>query len=332
MIIADMHCDTVALMLEKKRIGDIHPLRENEGHVDLIRMKKSGYVLQNFALFVDIGRCDNPWEEVNELYNCYLEEMEKNSDLISPVRCFDDIEKNSLENKMSALLTVEEGATCMGETEKLDKLYDMGVRMMTLTWNYPNGIGFPNIDYSTDKKAKDMYVPNIENGLTLLGREIVEYMEKLGMIVDVSHLSDAGFYDVWECAKKPFVASHSNARMVCRNVRNLTDDMLRKLAERGGCTGLNFYPMFLKDVPCGVSNSSTAEAIVEHAKHIVNCAGIDVLALGSDFDGFDCQAELKGVQSIELLCDALHKGGFTQGQIDKIFYENVLRVYKEVLK
>ncbi len=331
MKIADMHCDTVALMLEKKRMGNIHHLRENEGHIDLVRMEKSGYILQNFALFVDIGRCDNPWEGVNELYNCYLEEMEKNSDIIAPVRCFDDIEKNSFEGKMSSLLTVEEGAACMGETKKLDKLYDMGVRMMTLTWNYPNEIGFPNIDYSTDKKAKDMYVPNIENGLTPIGREIVEYMEELGMIVDVSHLSDAGFYNVLECTKKPFVASHSNARALCGCVRNLTDDMLCKLAERGGCTGLNFYPVFLKDVPCGAPNPGTVEAIVEHAKHIVNCAGIDVLALGSDFDGFDSHTELKGVQSIELLWNALHKGGFTQGQIDKIFYKNVFRVYKEVL-
>ena len=332
MKIADMHCDTISLILEKRREGRIYSLRENGGHVDLMRMRKSGYVLQNFALFVDVGRCENPWEELCELYNCYSNELKKNAELIAPVLCFDDIETNLMKNKMSSLLTVEEGAVCMGETKKLDKLYDMGVRMMTLTWNYPNVIGFPNIDYSNRKGTDDMYVPNGEKGLTELGREIVEHMERLGIIVDVSHLSDAGFYDVLNCTKVPFVASHSNARAVCRCARNLTDDMLRKLSERGGCIGLNFYPMFLKDLTAGVSYNGGVDEIVDHAKHIVNCAGIDVLALGSDFDGFDYNAELNGVQSTELLWDALGKCGFSEGEIDKIFYKNLLRVYKDVLK
>ncbi len=331
MNILDMHCDTISLMLENRRAGKKHSLRENTGHVDLVRMKKSGYILQNFALFVDNGKCQNPWDEVLELYDCYMDEMLKNGDLISPVLCFDDIEKNISQDKMSSLLTVEEGAVCMGEIEKLNKLYDMGVRMMTLTWNYPNEIGFPNTDYS-GKSTVDPYTSDTINGLTEKGREMVEQMDKLGMIVDVSHLSDAGFYDVLECSKKPFVASHSNARSICRHVRNLTDDMLKKLGERGGVAGLNFYPVFLTDVPDCTPNPGTLDAVVMHAKHIVKCAGIEALSLGSDFDGMDGHAHLTGAESMHLLYDALGKAGFTQDQIDKVFYKNALRVYKDVLK
>ena len=332
MKVLDMHCDTVSVLLEQRRAGAEISLRKNEGHLDLLRMKDSGYLLQNFALFVDSGSGRDPWEEVCALQALYQEELAKNEDLIAPVLKYKDIEENQAQGKLSALITVEEGAVCKGEVEKLRKLYEMGVRMMTLTWNHPNEIGFPNLDSVRSGEKDFLYIADYQNGLTGRGREMVAAMEELGMIVDVSHLSDAGFYDVLECTKKPFVASHSNARSICRCVRNLTDDMLQKLAERGGCTGLNYCPDFLKEVPYGEKNPGTVAAIVEHAKHIVNVAGIEVLGLGSDFDGIEGHAELKGVQSMELLWEALHQSGFTQGQLDKIFYQNVMRVYRDVLE
>lgn len=331
MKVLDMHCDTISVLLRQKREGKAASLRENMGHLDLVRMKESGYLLQNFALFVNKGSGRDPWEEVCALQEFYQEELAKNGDLIAPVLKFTDIADNEAKGKLSAMLTVEEGAVCKGEVEKLRKLYEMGVRMMTLTWNYPNEIGFPNLDCAREEEKDFLYIADAVNGLTERGKEIVSVMEELGMIVDVSHLSDAGFYDVLECTKKPFVASHSNARSMCRCVRNLTDDMLRKLADRGGCTGLNYCPDFLTEVPHGEKNPGTVEAVVEHAKHIVNVAGVEVLGLGSDFDGIDGHAQLQGVQSMELLWDAMHKGGFTQAQLDKIFYQNVLRVYQDVL-
>lgn len=332
MKVLDMHCDTISVLLRQKREGSVASLRDNKGHLDLVRMKNSGYLLQNFALFVNIGSGRDPWEEVCALQEFFWEELAKNADLIAPVLKYGDIAANEEQGKLSAMLTVEEGAVCKGEVEKLRKLYDMGVRMMTLTWNHPNEIGFPNLDSAREEEQDFLYMADAVNGLTERGKEIVSVMEELGMIVDVSHLSDAGFYDVLECTKKPFVASHSNARSMCRCVRNLTDDMLRRLAERGGCTGLNYCPDFLKEVPSGEKNPGTVAAVVEHAKHIVNVAGVEVLGLGSDFDGIDGHAQLQGVQSMELLWDALHKGGFTQAQLDKVFYQNVLRVYREVLK
>lgn len=340
MNIIDMHCDTISKILEDRENGRQTFLRENKGHIDLLRMKNSGYLLQNFALFVDKKRCDDPWEQIQRLYRIYQSEMEVNSDIIAPVLQFKDISANDEMGKMSAMLTVEEGAVCKGETEKLKQLYKMGVRMLTLTWNYPNELGRPNMDAEAFKNSTGgsadfesfFYTPDNERGLTEKGREFVAVMEELGMIPDVSHLSDAGFYDVLECTRNPFVASHSNARSVCRCVRNMSGDMIKKLADRGGVMGLNFCADFLREVPVGKYNPGDMEAVVAHAKYITNLGGIEVLGLGSDFDGIDTNEALPGAESTGRLWDALNKSGYSEEELDKIFYKNVLRVYGDTLK
>lgn len=332
MKIIDMHCDTISALYNRKTEGA--DLRKNDGHIDLLRMKGSGYLLQNFALFVQLNRDGDPWERVRSLYAYYQEQIEKNSDIIAPVLAFSDIAENEAAGKMSAMLTVEEGAVCKGELEKLHSLYHMGVRMLTLTWNFENELGHPNFDRSLREKSFELFfhTPNLTGGLTEKGREFVTEMEKLGMIPDVSHLSDAGFYDVLSVTKKPFVASHSNARSVCACVRNMTDDMIHRLAERGGCMGLNFCADFLEEKPAGTQNAGTVESVVRHARHIADTGGVEVLGLGSDFDGIDTHEELPGAQSMAVLWEALKRGGFTERQLDGIFYQNVLRVYKDTLK
>lgn len=331
MKIIDMHCDTISELLHKKRNGQDISLRTNDMHLDLERMQGSGYLLQNFALYVNLKGCQEPWEEVCAMYQLYREEMSENADLILPVLRYEDIAANEAAGKMSAMLTVEEGAVCKGEIDKLCSLYDIGVRMLTLTWNYPNELGYPNLDRARRGSADYYFTPNLEEGLTPNGREFVSEMERLGMIVDVSHLSDAGFYDVLECTKKPFVASHSNARAVCGHVRNLTDDMIRRLAERGGCMGLNYYADFLRTVPTGEYNPGSLEDMVCHVRRIVRVGGVEVLGLGSDFDGIDTNEALPGVQSMGRLWDALCDAGFHESELDKIFCGNVLRVYRDVL-
>jgi membrane dipeptidase len=329
MKIIDMHCDTISEIMNRRRKGEDVSLLQNKMHLDLERMKESHYLLQNFALYVNLKKCDDPWEEVCALQNVYLKELEKNADRIAPVLRYEDIAVNEAAGKMSALLTVEEGGVCKGEIEKLQELYRMGVRMLTLTWNYPNELGFPNMD--KDKGEDYFFLPETEKGLTERGCEFVAEMEHFGIIPDVSHLSDAGFYDVLEVTGKPFVASHSNARSVCGCVRNLTDDMIRKLAERGGCMGLNFYADFLRTVPKGEPNPGVMEDLVCHARHITAVGGVDVLGLGSDFDGIDTNEALPGAQSMGLLWEALHRSGYHESELDKIFCENVLRVYRDVL-
>lgn len=360
MKVVDMHCDTISRLLERQDKGEPESLRENSGHLDLLRMRKGNYLLQNFALFVELNRDGDPWERVCRLAELYRKELENNSELIAPVLHFSDIGKNETEGKLSAMLTVEEGAVCGGEIKRLHQLYDMGVRMLTLTWNFPNELGWPNFDRELGTRAREekksfvecsvntpeyelmrhraqtafetyFHTPNEKDGLTDKGREFVAEMEKLGMIPDVSHLSDAGFYDVLAVTKKPFVASHSDARGVCPCVRNMTDDMIRKLSERGGVMGLNYCADFLEEVPVGERNPGTIEGVVRHARHIVDVGGIEVLGLGSDFDGIDTHEELPGVQSMEKLWDALRSSGFTEEQLDKIFWKNVLRVYGDTL-
>lgn len=360
MKVVDMHCDTVSRLLSLANGGKAEGLRENSGHLDLLRMRQGDYLLQNFALFVEMGRDGDPWERVCALAGLYRKEMEKNNDMIAPVLRFSDIEKNIAAGKLSALLTVEEGGVCKGEIEKLRALYDMGVRMLTLTWNYPNELGCPNRDAELGKRVRVLHgqleeseagtpeqaalqqalrdalrvcfhTPNGKEGLTEKGREFVVEMERLGMIPDVSHLSDAGFYDVLETTKKPFVASHSDARAVCPWARNMADDMIRRLSERGGVMGLNYCADFLEEVPEGEKNPGTIAAVVRHAEHIAKIGGIEVLGLGSDFDGIDTHEELPGAQSMEKLWEALRRAGFSEDSLDRIFYKNVLRVYKETL-
>lgn len=328
MKVADMHCDTIHRLLCRMDDGETVNLRENTGHIDLLRMKESHYLVQNFAMFVEMEEGKDPWERILRLQALFEKEMAANADLIAQARSFSDIEKNEKAGKMSAMLTVEEGGVCKGEMEKLEALYEMGVRMITLTWNFPNELGYPNLN---PENPDFLHVANTTQGLTEKGKEFVVRMEELGIIPDVSHLSDAGFWDVLAVTKKPFVASHSNARALCPCVRNLTDEMIHKLAERGGLTGLNFCPDFLKEAPEGAENPGNIASAVRQVQYLTNLGGIEFVGLGSDFDGIGGHADLKGAQSMEVFWDALKKGGFSEDALDRIFWKNVMRVYRETL-
>lgn len=329
MKVVDMHCDTIAALAERGQEG--WSLQKNGFHVSLEEMEKGDYLLQNFALFVALQEGKNPWDQVTQLADCFEKQMRDFRDRIAWVRRFSDIQKAQGQGKMCALLTVEEGAVCQGSLEKLRLLFDRGVRMLTLTWNYPNELGFPNVTVSKEgDKKPDFYRPQTEKGLTERGIEFVREMQKMGMIVDVSHLSDAGFYDVLAHTDRPFVASHSNARAVCPNVRNLTDDMIRRLAERGGVTGLNFCPSFLEE-GAEENEKPVLDAVVRHAKHIADVGGIECLGLGSDFDGIPTPKGLEGAGKMPLLDDAFKKAGFPASQREKIFSGNVLRLYRDTL-
>lgn len=340
MKIIDMHCDTIAELAESGARGE--GLRRNGLQLDLERLRQSGYLVQNFALFVDIGKCapfageesaPTPWERVMALYRVYRRELERNADEIAPVFSYEDILRNTAAGKLSALLTVEEGAVCGGSLERLRELYTCGVRMLTLTWNYPNELGYPAACRKLGTKLQNgnaLPKASGRQGLTATGRKFVIEMERLGMIPDVSHLSDAGFDDVLECTKKPFVASHSNARSICDVPRNLTDDRIRRLGERGGCIGLNFYDKFLTEGGSG-DFEVLWEMLIRHARQITGVGGMEVLGLGSDFDGIPENPALTGAEAMPMLWERLKTAGFTESQLDGIFYKNVLRVYQSVL-
>ena len=322
MKVVDMHCDTIGELWKAEKAGKPISLRSNSLHIDLEKMRNGDYLLQNFAMFVFMGREKDPLVNVLEMIDVYNRAMAENADIIGPVLNYEDIEKNRAAGKLSGMLTIEEGAVLKGNPYVVRSLYQLGVRMLTLTWNFENEIGYPN----TIVKAKD-YDPSRHYGLKPEGIEIVREMNRVGMIVDVSHLGDDGFWDVVKYCDGPFVASHSNARAVCNHTRNMTDDMIRALADKGGVMGLNFCGDFLNP-----NGKSRGEDMVRHAKHIINVGGSDILGLGTDYDGIDGDLELDHCDKMPLLAQEMDRQGFSTQQIEKIYHGNVLRLYREVLK
>ena len=320
----DMHCDTVSELYRRKIEGKPYSLYENDLNIALKRLAEGGSFIQCFAMFTYLQRVESAYEHANALTDLYYEELNKYKDYVSPVLCFADIEKNEKEGKISALLTLEEGECCEGSAEKLKHFYDRGARMMNITWNFKNSLGHPNhIDVNNGSVS-----PDTENGLTEKGKEIVEYMCELGMVVDVSHSSDRSFYDVADIVKCPFVASHSNCREICGHCRNLTDDMIRVLAEHGGVSGINYCPSFVKTD----AEVITADDFADHVLHFIKVGGEDVVGLGTDYDGISARRlQIKDPSYAPLFWDALVKRGLSEDQADKVFFKNVLRVFSEII-
>ena len=331
MKLVDMHCDTISAIYKKQKQGMSCELRENDLHIDLTKMKQAGYMAQNFAIWLHMQKDNNLLENGLEMIDLFYREIEKNSDLISLALNYEDIIKNDANGKISALLTLEEGAMTKGNLSFLRTLYRLGVRMMTLTWNYENELASPNSNH-TINNSPDPTIPFTAWGLTNYGIDTIQEMEHLGMILDVSHLSDAGFWDVIHHTKMPFVASHSNARSITNHCRNLSDDMIRAIANRGGVIGINFYPAFLNDPYNATPKSGRIQDVISHIKHMEQIGGIDCIGLGADFDGMEGNLELANASALPKLYDALHYEGFSDDKIEKIFSQNVLRVYKEILK
>lgn len=326
---ADMHCDTIWEIYKDHKDGGHTSLRSNSLHLDLEKMRKGGYGFQNFAMFVHLGNTERPFECAMEMIDTFYQEMEANSDLIDAVKTYEDIEKNWEEGRMSAMLTLEEGGVCQGNLAYLRDFYRLGVRMMTLTWNFPNELGYPN-RIVTEGPEKGCYAET-EHGLTERGVEFLEEMERLGIIIDISHLNDAGIRDVFAHTKKPFVASHSNARALASHPRNLTDDMIRGLGERGGVAGINYCAAFLHDWKDGEEKRSRLSHMTAHMKHMKEVGGIGCVGLGSDFDGIVDELELRDASGLELLEAEMRRQGFTSSEIEAVFYGNVMRVYREIL-
>lgn len=317
-LFADMHCDTITTLYDRVQKGSGETLRSNSIHIDFEKLQKAGYLLQNFAVFLDkeIWKTDLYREAVRRV-DFFNKQLSESKDLIRQVTSFDEILKNEKEDRISALLTLEGGEILEGNADNLTAFHEKGVRMITLTWNYDNELGHCHFD----TKGK---------GLTKLGFEVVERMEEMHMIPDVSHGSDALFFDVCKVAKKPFVASHSNARSVYNRTRNMSDEMIRELAEHGGVMGMNFFAGFAS-AKAKEDGICYLEDILVHMKHVVNVGGIECLGLGSDFDGIPTAVEWENAGRMEFVLDGMKKAGFSATECDKICRENVLRLYKECL-
>ncbi|MFA0816508.1 MAG: dipeptidase [Anaerofustis sp.] len=308
MKLIDLHCDTLYQLYKLKSSA----LGENDRHVDLRKLHRADSLIQTFALFDSKEKYHYNYEHLLSYLDYARELLASHSNQIKPIVSCSEVDAAGLH----ALLSLEDAGSLRGEIGRIDTLYEKGIRMIALSWNHENSLAYPN-----SKDAQEM-----SQGLKPFGIEAVQRMNELGIIVDVSHLSDGGFHDVAKHSDQPFIASHSDARAVKEHPRNLSDAMLRILADRGGVCGINFYAPFLSDDPI-----SRIDAIVRHIEHIRNVAGIDTLAIGSDFDGIDCELEISDISHIEMLYRALKAKQFSDDEIEKIWFRNALRVFGEII-
>jgi membrane dipeptidase len=315
----DFHCDTIT------ELGKDETLICNNRNVNLKSLLDAKVLVQCCSIFIPTGRMgelgsakriEKIDSEYQRIYERYQQEMSMHPNELKKVLCYEDIKSCKEGSQCGILLTIEDGGVFEGSLEKLYQCYDDGVRLVTLTWNHENEIGYPNA------AEPDL----MELGLKEFGVQVVEEMNQLGMIIDVSHLSDGGFYDVVRYAKKPFVASHSNARALTPHPRNMTDDMIRVLSNYGGIMGLNFAPQFLND-----TKESKISDMVRHVLHIYQTGGAEVLAIGTDFDGVEGQLEVASPVDMEKLYDALHQAGLSEDVLEKMWTKNALRVLKDCM-
>ncbi|HJB42522.1 MAG TPA: dipeptidase [Candidatus Gemmiger avicola] len=329
----DLHCDTLYRLLGREDTAGepaVEAFAKDGGMLDLAKMRAGDYLLQCFACFVGLEESPDPLVSALREADLFHRLLAAYPDDLVWVKSAADIDKLGEDGRIGAMLTIEEGAVCRDDLAILRDFYRLGVRMMTLTWNHQNGLGSPNItpDYNEDTwPVKDPGAP----GLTGVGREFVAEMERLHMIVDVAHLSDAGIRDLLAIATRPFAASHSNARACCPHLRNLPDELLRAMGEKGCLIGLNYCPAFLDNTPNRKHCVGSVAQMARHAKYILNLAGEDALALGSDFDGIGGELEITGAQDLPLLAEGFVNEGIPARVVEKIFYKNARRFFRENL-
>ena len=328
MKIFDLHSDTIWKIYEDEKKGIFNNLSKNDYAIDVEKLKKGNVGVQTFAIY-DIYYKKDAYGVGLKMIEILKRQIKENPDL-SLVKTYKDFEINSHEGKISAVMSVEDACIVEGSIDKLYDIFNRGVRMIGLNHNYFNDVCYPNYGKYLENGRPDYLTPDTEHGLTDFGFELIKEMNKLGIVVDMSHSSDKGFYDAIKTSTKPIMCSHSNARTICSHVRNLTDDMLYKLADNGGVTGMNFAPSFMNnDKELG---KNTCENVVRHVKYIKDLIGIEHIALGSDFDGLPPTFELTDASMYSKIPEALSLAGLTDSEVEKVCYKNALRVFRENMK
>ena len=299
----DGHCDTVQ---DCTYLG--RALRENEGHLDLERLGRFRKAAQVFAIFANKARYPEGtmFAQCEKQHGVFVRELEKNADIVCFCRTGEDILAANAAGKVAALLSIEGGELLDSDPGKLELAASWGVKLINITWNYANGLSGSNAEYP-------------ERGLTDTGKAFVKEANRLGILMDVSHLSDPGFWDLAEITDKPIVASHSNARSLCGHSRNVTDDMFRAIRDSGGTVGINMYTDF-------IGGTCSLDDFVRHVDHFMELDGAKTVALGGDWDGCELSFGFHGIEDVPQLWDALAKRGYDNAVLEDIFYNNLLRV------
>lgn len=314
MYICDCHCDTLS-----KLYMDNSSLYENNYHFDLKRLIGIGGGLQFCAMYIPSEYRYQGGLRYTLLlldkYNRELADLRNRGIDCLPVLSREDA-RNAMKHQVATLLTIEEGGAVEGSLEVLRAFYQLGVRCITLTWSNRNDIADGVNDTITG------------GGLTRFGREVVKEMNKLGMIVDVSHIAPRGFWDVLELTEKPVMATHSDATSICDVPRNLTDEQIRAIAKNRGVIGINFATQFLHTDP----TKADIDSIYRHIEHMLSLVGDEHVAFGSDYDGIDrTPIGAEGVEKFPAILEYLSKKNYSTSTLEKIAHKNVFRFLAEVL-
>lgn len=316
MLIVDGHCDT---LWAARRQGRDWFAPSDRGHADLDRLLRSGVNIQFMALFSDPGHRGPGFAlKALEMIESFYSGIESASargveGSLGVVRTKGDVDRAI--GGFWGLLSIEGGEVIGRSLDALFAFYRLGVRAMGLVWNHRNDLAD-----GVDDGASG-------GGLTPFGKEVVKAMQEIGMVVDVSHLSEAGFWDLIRISRGPIVASHSNARALCDHPRNLTDDQIRAIADTGGIVGVNFYPPFLVE-----SGRATVDDVLRHIEYIAEVGGAECVGLGSDFDGFDETVPgLEDITKLPQLSGHLRRRGLGELQVEQVMGANWCRVLREVL-
>ncbi len=328
--VVDTHSDTLIKIIDDETWLPTTDIGDNTSFaIDIPKLKKGNVDVQYFAAFTS-GYYSNGKpnysrsnSRILSLINTMYWVIHKNPLQIGLAKTIGEIRNMVANNKICAVLAIEGAYSLNNERGKelLRQYYDLGVRAIGLTWNYSNSLG---------EGASNTYMNGTpsKGGLTELGKEIVNEMNRLGIIIDVSHMNEKTFWDVLDVSNKPVIASHSGAYALREHARNLKDEQIRAIAEKGGTVQIVFYPEFLVDA----NNKSGVKAVADHIEHIINVAGIDHVGIGSDFDGAKMSKDLEDASMLPGLVAELKSRDYSEGEIEKIMGENIMRVMEETWK
>jgi membrane dipeptidase len=358
----DTHCDTpMAFNHSDFDLGAEH----TEGCVDFPRMVKGGLHSEFFAVFIGQGpRDDSSYEKVHlralEIFSEIHKNVDRNSSMAEMAYSPDDAYRIFRAGKIAAFIGLENGYPIGKDISRVKQYYDLGARYITLCHTKNNDI----CDSSTDSKGAE------NGGLSSFGEEVVTEMNRLGMMVDVSHLSDKSFYDVLKVSKAPVIASHSSCRALCENPRNLTDDMLLALKGNRGVVQICILSNYVKipdpnpeldsllkqiqkkygdynflseedqkkmrdeytEVQKKYKKFATVSDVVDHIDHVVQVIGVDYVGIGTDFDGGGGVDGCKTVAEVKNITIELLRRGYKKAEIKKIWGGNIMRIFSEVEK
>ncbi len=313
-LVIDGHCDSIGHQLEEGRwLGDRHV----QGHVDLPRLREGGVDAQFFACYVPVpyqrhGAVTHALERLDQLHLL----AERQPDRFVLARCADDILRAKAAGQIAGIAGLEGAEALDGSIGVLRHFYRLGIRNLGLAWNHRNAA----CDGVAETRSK--------GGLTEFGVQVVEECNRLGILLDVSHLSPAGVADVLAVSRQPVIASHSNAYTLCAHPRNLTDAQVEAIAAGGGVVGVTFVDLFLnRQNP----QAATLDDVVAQIEYLLSRVGPEHVSIGSDFDGCTLPQDIQDTTSYPQITQRLVERGHPERVIRQILGENLLRVLRSVL-